>query len=323
MTAVCCQELGAAGIGLGLGLGLPGSGERDWNGQEPGPGSGLGLGSGQGDRVLRVLGAVFLVPSLDSRAAEDLLGSHRDLVRVLCAALEDRTDMDSDEVADIIVRMTRYGRRRNTAINAVNNAVSGCRTDGFLAEFVEQCSQRVLPASAADPNVRARFAVVFLAVCKKLRPSVLLPSFSACFALSLCGIGHADRSVRLSSTAAFRRLVPLAPLARQGQQGLGQGLGQGQGSVRGKGRDLVEGIFSRDPLIPLHRSDLALDMRIVSELRRLGIGREGDGAAVVLREYQWEGLTYLTQLRRCGLSGMLADEMGLGKRQSSVIRALH
>ena len=40
-----------------------------------------------------------------------------------------------------------------------------------------------------------------------------------------------------------------------------------------------------------------------------------------LRNYQWEGVTWLTNLRLCGLSGLLADEMGLGELSHSSANA--
>jgi hypothetical protein len=39
----------------------------------------------------------------------------------------------------------------------------------------------------------------------------------------------------------------------------------------------------------------------------------------MVRGYQWDGISWLTQLRRCGLGGILADDMGLGKSLQALV----
>jgi SNF2 family DNA or RNA helicase len=52
-------------------------------------------------------------------------------------------------------------------------------------------------------------------------------------------------------------------------------------------------------------------------------GKNGEyprgGSDQAVRGYQWDGISWLTQLRRCGLGGILADDMGLGKSLQALV----
>ena len=52
--------------------------------------------------------------------------------------------------------------------------------------------------------------------------------------------------------------------------------------------------------------------------RGAGAGTGAWAGAFYLRDYQWAGVSWITHLRRCGLSGVLADEMGLGKTMQAL-----
>jgi len=54
-------------------------------------------------------------------------------------------------------------------------------------------------------------------------------------------------------------------------------------------------------------------MEVLSSQTNLVVKGRSSLQSAQLREYQWAGVSWLTQLRRFDLNGILADEMGLGK----------
>jgi hypothetical protein len=127
-------------------------------------------------------------------------------------------------------------------------------------------------------------------------------------------VGHYDEIVRRNSTNTFRKLVPLAPAAALYSSSSQSNITQLS----------ISGSMSRS-MKRIDQSGAEIDVFICQCLSSLtNLLRPHDKATKTasslkslsqssLRSYQIEGMTWLTQLRRYGLSGCLADEMGLGK----------
>jgi hypothetical protein len=129
---------------------------------------------------------------------------------------------------------------------------------------------------------------------------LLLPVFPTCFSIALDGIADCDFTVKKNCTQVFRLLIPLVPLAKLSY--LNKKISYNQ-----KSYELFDLILGNKAIVPLNQSKNYVDRCILSKLSR-------STNNLILRDYQWDGVSWLTQLRRCGLSGILADEMGLGKR---------
>lgn len=67
----------------------------------------------------------------------------------------------------------------------------------------------------------------------------------------------------------------------------------------------IKELLSKSHLILLPNSNEAVDLMIMKLFNSTIKSRP----SLLLRSYQWEGVSWLTRLRRCGLSGILADEM--------------
>jgi hypothetical protein len=150
----------------------------------------------------------------------------------------------------------------------------------------------------------------------------LLPEYDTLFASTLRGLADFDSAVRVPCVQAFKALVPLASLAQAIRSATVNGGGQNN-SVVSEGcsplpaRELLDHIFTKSEPLRLQHSTHRTDQRVLAVLAQQtnlvaahdGAGAHKDLSPSPLREYQWEGISWLTQLRRFGLSGILADEM--------------
>lgn len=200
-------------------------------------------------------------------------------------------------------------------------------TQHLLQQFVHECGNYVI--ANQEVKLREIFAQFFSVICSRITSNYLLPYFLHFFALALRGVGDFNSTIRQQCTIAFRQLVPLAPLAKQQLLSLSRQddiINDDDPSIRMSPNDknslgntmfLLRQIFQREKINSINQSTNSEDVQIVNIL--LGImspteSSQNERSAYTLRQYQWEGISWLTNLRRCGLSGILADEMGLGKR---------
>jgi hypothetical protein len=144
----------------------------------------------------------------------------------------------------------------------------------------------------------------------------ILADFGVWFSSALSGIGHCDADVRVPCVLAFKQLVPVASLAQATHSRAAKPEPCADELTRDTS-ELLEHIFSKKAPLRLQHSTKARDLDIVRQLSlstNLVGGRDGresiPGLSLArLREYQWDGVSWLTQLRRFGLNGILADEM--------------
>ena len=152
--------------------------------------------------------------------------------------------------------------------------------------------------------------------------AVLLRDFVAVLGVVLRRLGDPEPAVRRPAVAALRLLVPLAALARDARRASSSSDAGADSCTTALQHqhlcDLAEHVLSRSRPPRLDESASAADVAAAALLRRIAPDAAAGAAgptvvAAALRPYQWEGLSWLTHLRRCGLGGVLADEMGLGK----------
>lgn len=199
-------------------------------------------------------------------------------------------------------------------------------------------------------NIKSRqiSSVLLKNIICGLNEDVIIIKYRHWLQASLSCIGDYDEIVRTQCMLAFRKLVPLATLV-QSQKGASNVSGipsssglietsteaeeEGQGEDRrGSITNLVDCILSRTcpPNIIENISDRHIIeyLRVHTNLFPKDILSPGEvlitaataastsastSSSMSLRDYQWAGVTWITELFRCGLGALLADDMGLGK----------
>lgn len=143
-----------------------------------------------------------------------------------------------------------------------------------------------------------------------------LDAYEILFATALRGLGDWDVAVRRPCVRVFRLLVPLASLAKQtaARRLLVRPINLHDAAHLAVGRssELLQHIFTKQNPFRLEESQHPRDLKIMaylSEQTNLLSKRHSTLSPAQLRDYQWEGVSWLTQLRRFGLNGILADEM--------------
>ena len=109
--------------------------------------------------------------------------------------------------------------------------------------------------------------------------------------------GDINQCIRKNCTQVFKKLVPIAPLAKQqflsGQRNThAPPIIDSEEHVNSSAHAnlLMNQIYSRNKVKPLNESDNSLDREIIQQFLAM--------STCDLREYQWVGVTWLTQLRR-------------------------
>jgi hypothetical protein len=319
--AVACAVLGHVAARLGVGVfdevfplpWLPGAASRDETCAVYPFASCFIPTQGGGGRMafLRGMAAVLphtaTVPAIVVVAGSIAQGAARFAAEATTAARA------VDLAADVILRLAA----------AEHSAAAGLSRPSAFAQAVLQCDAVMAAAAAAtvsgDGGRRGGAARLLHRLVQDARDragaatTVLLHDFVAVLGATLRRLGDPEPAVRRPAVAALRLLVPLAALAttRPDVVDAGGDGANGDGDAAQRHRqlcDLAEHVLSRGRPPRLDESTRAVDVAATAQLRR-----QAPAAALALRPYQWEGVSWLTHLRRCGLGGVLADEMGLGK----------
>ena len=197
------------------------------------------------------------------------------------------------------------------------------------------------------PTSTAVVAEIFLATARRY-PAKLLSSYEVWFAAALHGLGNFDPRVRRACVRVFQLLVPMAPLARAVEKkhetaqikedsasnhisitttapstttsaSTEQQLPRTVHTAAETAKELLGHIFTKQSMLRLQSSDHVRDRSILLQLIQMTnlVSNQNSVEEKLLsglsparlREYQWDGVSWLTQLRRFGLNGVLADEM--------------
>eukprot|EP01038_Epipyxis_sp_PR26KG_P012330 gene12330-16537_t len=165
-------------------------------------------------------------------------------------------------------------------------------------------------------------------------------SYARWFAISLKGLGDNNSNVRKYATSIFRQLVPFSvtysykkeissekwidnSYCDDSKNYVNNSEVQNNESCSDASFELIQSVFQKSGIINMIHSNSEIDLRIINELiiqtnlvkqeEKLLPSNGNDFCNSHIRDYQWEGITWMTQLRRLGLNCILADEMGLGK----------
>lgn len=193
------------------------------------------------------------------------------------------------------------------------------RREGLVA--IGGSLSNILRNKIVSPQYRATAARIVRLLSSSLEAQLLQWSrkdgFLLWLSLAVAGMGDAESVVRTESVAALRVLVPLIALAVTGSES--------SQTAADSSLPLAKEIFTAEdksvavlqtlletgqtPMLESCPADATL-LKKLRDLTGLGPPSSVPGG---LRQYQWEGVCWLTAMRRCGFGTLLADEMGLGK----------
>ena len=208
-------------------------------------------------------------------------------------------------------------------VSAVVRVLSGLiRLESPALTYIQQCTalfDSFLFGSLSQPEeVLQVVSQCFQHLTESLLDECILPVYETWFGLALKGIGSYEEEVRKAGTAVMRLLVPLAPLAKEMQRQVDSDPAFMQSA------SMVTQLFGGRAETSLESSELDRAIALkVTQCTNLSIEcslTSTDQPPVnqvakqhlltaTVRKYQWEGVMWLTKLRRCGMGGVLADEM--------------
>lgn len=266
-----------------------------------------------------LLGVVFSSISQLSRAStvgESVSGAVEVLCLMtdpidICATTYNNTGAAGTSVLAEGHAPTEYSEVDGHAISELLNI--GTQLHRFLSR---DSVQPLLLLPAESPPLARRNAAEVLHRLVLRRLEVVVHCYEVWFAAALQGIGDSDPCVRRCCVRAFRSLVPLASVAKRvsARRHLSEQPGASFASD-----DLIDHIFTKQSALKIQLSDQQRDQQIMAVLAaktNLWVSSSSSlGSAALhlhtaqLRAYQWDGVSWLTQLRRFGLNGILADEM--------------
>jgi hypothetical protein len=154
-------------------------------------------------------------------------------------------------------------------------------------------------------------------VCKlasELSEEISLWGYDVWLSLAVKGLAHFDGIIQKNCMQAFRLMVPYAPL---GLNRISKQDNRSDSSGFNTKPSIIQELLAKQRPPRLIDSENCSDQTICQLLdcfSNINVFN-GDITEAVgsnryhLRSYQWEGITWWTALRRCGLSGILADEM--------------
>eukprot|EP00981_Chlorochromonas_danica_P010577 scaffold3290_cov165-Ochromonas_danica.AAC.20 len=230
-----------------------------------------------------------------SYAESDLSRLQFLLLHCLSKASQSTSDYDDDILVVAII-----------GIISVLGSVDEVGKKPLLITVGEWMYQLLFSSSSPIANqMRARrlSARICGGIVEKLSEIIVMSCYNQWITLGVHGIGDYDSCLRKLFIPVFRSLLSLAPLALQRLT-----------TAAEMGTDvalLLQCFTSKETSPSLLNSANVLDISIVNRVRKECITE--------LREYQWEGVSWWTLLRRCGLNGILADEMGLGKTLQALV----
>ncbi len=268
----------------------------------------------------KVLGSALLACTRATRAA---LNARYDVVgRILDAAgaVEKGSTMGSDRISRLsevlcLLLETNAGDNEGDTANL-------CASPSLLPTTAARLYLRLFDEETCSPAVasRSQLAELLSSLTSMLLEQVV-GAYEILFATALRGLGDREAGVRRACVRVFRQLVPLAALAKQTSTrrtsssvpvtSSNASLGAVHHAVE-KASELLQHIFTKQDPFRIQQSHRERDLSVMKTLAQctnLIAYHDAARAPAQLRDYQWEGISWLTQLRRFGLNGILADEM--------------
>jgi len=195
-------------------------------------------------------------------------------------------------------------------------------------------------SSSAETTIKSISTKLFVQLSLRLKENIII-CYQKWFSTALYGLGDADAGIRRSSIEVFRMVVPMAPIAKQRSHQkcrvvekeeeedtttIGDSSKVVESSIEDEGDSALSqvllNLFSKETSVRIDLSKTDVDMKIIATLQQLtnlvdsSVSSSSHPSSTIkplssakLRDYQWSGISWLTQLRRFGLNGILADDM--------------
>jgi hypothetical protein len=198
--------------------------------------------------------------------------------------------------------------------------------DSFLHKFSAEINKHLFAFShkkhfvvdEAGLQFRSAVAKILLSVVFRLQHTIAMQCFDSFIHICIRGIGDYQAEVRSLLVQAFRVLVPLAPLAQSLLVSQNVPIASTAGTsssssstTTSSSPNFIRDLFVKSGHCNLLQSQDQDDQKILQIVRGLlaAPSKSENVANTELREYQWEGISWWTSLRRIGLGGVLADDM--------------
>ena len=194
-------------------------------------------------------------------------------------------------------------------------------------------------SSRTETTIKSISMKLFVQLSLRLKENIIV-CYQKWFSTALYGLGDADAGIRRSSIEVFRMVVPMAPIAKQRSHQkcrmvekeeevttttIGDSSKVVESSIDDEGGSALSqvllNLFSKETSVRIDLSKTDVDLKIIATLQQLTNLVDSSASSshrsstikplssAKLRDYQWSGVSWLTQLRRFGLNGILADDM--------------
>eukprot|EP01032_Pedospumella_encystans_P015307 gene15307-17515_t len=280
--------------------------------------------------VEKVLGSALLACTYSTRAALNARYDVIGLVLDAAGAVEKASALESDRTSRLSEVLCLLFQTETSDADAVSPSPTSLLPATAARLFLRLFEQEAHPPADRKGQVatvasRNQLAELLCSLTSALLEQVV-DAYEILFATALRGLGDREAGVRRACVRVFRQLVPLAALAKQTSSARRASSPMSGTSANAalnevhlaveKASELLQHIFTKQSPFRIQKSHRERDLKIMKTLTQctnLVAHHDAALAPAQLRDYQWDGVSWLTQLRRFGLNGILADEMGLGK----------
>lgn len=270
----------------------------------------------------KVLGSALLACTPSTRAALNARYDVVGLVLDAAGAVEKASALEGDRIprlAEVLCLLfqTETSEGDTDDVSLPPSLLPATAARLYLRLF-DQCLPKGQAATVVSRN---QLAELLSSLTSSLLEQVV-GAYEILFATALRGLGDREAGVRRACVRVFRQLVPLAALAKQtscarrvSSSMSGTSANTSSNEVHlavEKASELLQHIFTKQSPFRIQKSHRERDLNIMKTLTQctnLVAHHDAALAPAQLRDYQWDGVSWLTQLRRFGLNGILADEM--------------
>jgi hypothetical protein len=235
---------------------------------------------------------------LSSRIQDELI---LDVFLVPSSSVLGRADVKLNLVYDLMVENLKMVDKLADPLVFEKQQSITSRVGLFLLEATHS-------ASSQTSVERQFYSKLFKDLVLVFSNEISLTCYSIWLEIGIKGFGHYDAIIRQACIEGFRSLVPLAPVGLHYLERMERATSSVGSSTKVRpSLPLIQLLLCRSTPLKITESANSLDKLIIQLLSSPAVCR--NQSFKLLRDYQWEGISWWTTLRRCGLSGILTDEM--------------